>query len=450
MGNSRFVKRLQKELPLWVEQGWVNAGSEGDILAHAAGQGQGGRFLSYAFGILGVLLLGSGVITYFAANWEHMARLAKLALLFGSMWGAFAAAGCLLADERSPGIGQALLLLGVILFGANIMLIAQIYHIDSHYPDGVLLWSLGGLLTAYIFGAQPALIAAMVLATLWTSMESFDFNRQIHWWFLPVWLSFLPLVYCKAWQRAQHVVWLSLLYWSFCTFINYADHALAGKLYIVQLYFLLYLALFLGGMLMATHEKSAPFAELAQRYGVLAVLASFFTLTFPDLHRGRFWSAARNAVEPLSAGWLIGMGLALALVAGLALWHRQRSLHGERPAYLIWGQGLIAATILLIVGNLFWAGRFPGITALAFNILLLAGVLWLIVAGLAVKDRFFINIAFVFFAMTLLARYFDTFWTLLNRSFFFMGGGLLLLGGGYLLERQRRKLNAQVRTEVGA
>jgi len=42
------------------------------------------------------------------------------------------------------------LLLGVILFGSNIMLIAQIYHIDSHFPNGVLMWSLGALLAAWL------------------------------------------------------------------------------------------------------------------------------------------------------------------------------------------------------------------------------------------------------------------------------------------------------------
>ncbi len=70
--------------------------------------------------------------------------------------------------------------------------------------------------------------------------------------------------------------------------------------------------------------------------------------------------------------------------------------------------------------------------------------MWLVYVGLHLNDRFLVNLAFVFFALAVLARYFDTFWTLMNRSFFFMAGGLLLLIGGYALERGRRKLTGQI------
>jgi uncharacterized membrane protein len=61
------------------------------------------------------------------------------------------------------------------------------------------------------------------------------------------------------------------------------------------------------------------------------------------------------------------------------------------------------------------------------------------------NDRVLVNMAFLFFGLGLLSRYFDTFWTLLDRSYFFMAGGLLLIGGGYLLEKQRRKLTGRIR-----
>lgn len=59
-------------------------------------------------------------------------------------------------------------------------------------------------------------------------------------------------------------------------------------------------------------------------------------------------------------------------------------------------------------------------------------------------DRFLVNLAFVFFGVVLLTRYFDTFWTLLNRSFFFMIGGLALIAGGYFRERKRRQITADI------
>lgn len=38
MRNDRFLKRLKKELPLWVERGWVKEEGQEAILDHVASQ----------------------------------------------------------------------------------------------------------------------------------------------------------------------------------------------------------------------------------------------------------------------------------------------------------------------------------------------------------------------------------------------------------------------------
>jgi uncharacterized membrane protein len=57
------------------------------------------------------------------------------------------------SPERTGLIGG-LHLLGTMMFGAGIWLIAQIYHIDEHYPNALLIWSLGALGLAW---ALPSL-----------------------------------------------------------------------------------------------------------------------------------------------------------------------------------------------------------------------------------------------------------------------------------------------------
>jgi uncharacterized membrane protein len=105
---------------------------------------------------------------------------------------------------------------------------------------------------------------------------------------------------------------------------------------------------------------------------------------------------------------------------------------------------LVGAGALLVIGNLFIDARFAGLMAIAFNLLYFATMVWLMVAGLALGNRYVLNCAFVFFAAGLLSRYFDTFWTLLDRSYFFMTGGAALIVGGYFLEQQRRRLSARI------
>jgi len=442
--RNRFWKQLKKELPLWMEKGWVNPGADQAILEHVGRRGDSSKFLSFAFGILGVLLLGSGVITYFAANWGAMPKIVKLGLLFGGMWLAFAIAGYLLRDDKAPHLGQAGVLLGVILFGADIMLIAQIYHIDSHYPNGVLLWSLGGLAAAWLLRSQPALIGAISLAVLWTGMESFGFERQMHGWFFPLWLAFLPLIWRMRWKPALHVAMIGVLLWSFFGF-----ESLRNPLFAVQVYFLAYLALFLFGLIMATYERLSYFALPVQRYSLLAALLSFYALTFPYLQVGYPFLHGSNMRPGVAKVWLAATLIFLALVAALALWHRQCFGRQKRPLWLLWGQVLVMAGLALIIVNLFIGVRYANLMAIGFNLLMFAGVVWLILAGSYLGDRFFVNSAFFFFALTIMSRYFDTFWTLMNRSFFFMAGGVLLIGGGIFLERQRRRFTGQIKSRRG-
>ena len=66
---SRLLGRLlEEELPEWVSKGWVAPEHQEALLAHvAAGKGGLTRYVPYGFYILGVLLVGTGVIAFFAA-----------------------------------------------------------------------------------------------------------------------------------------------------------------------------------------------------------------------------------------------------------------------------------------------------------------------------------------------------------------------------------------------
>ncbi len=66
---------------------------------------------------------------------------------------------------------------------------------------------------------------------------------------------------------------------------------------------------------------------------------------------------------------------------------------------------------------------------LFFNILFALEIFGLIILGFVRRHPIYINIGLLFFALDVVARYFDLFWDLLPRSLFFILGGLLLLSG---------------------
>ena len=117
-------------------------------------------------GILGAVLIGFGAMSFVAAHWNEMARLLRLALIFGGLFGAYGLAG-LLFDRDHPAFAHAAILTGVALFGAGIMLIAQMFHISGHAEDAVLTWALGALGAGVVLRCNPALALAMLLMGLW-------------------------------------------------------------------------------------------------------------------------------------------------------------------------------------------------------------------------------------------------------------------------------------------
>lgn len=435
-----FRKQLEKRLPAWSDQGWVTTDNARQILAYEAEhEGHGPKYLTLAFSLLGVILFGSGVITFFAANWQEMTKLTKLGVLFGALWLSYGLAWFFEQRQAMPWLAQAMLLLGVILFGSNIMLIAQIYHISEHFPNGVLLWALGGVLVAYLAHSQPAMVAALGLGLLWTWLESEGYWHTVHWPFLaflalPLW----PIVHGR-WHIAMHVAMIGLLLWSLFTFFAMADYGYpqrwATPMFLTQVYFLAYLALFIVAMALERLGNYQRLPHIVQRYAAFAALTALYPLTFPRLLDERF----------ADTGLWLGITLAAAaLVVASAWWHRRLTAGGERPAFLAWGWALLAVLLALMLINLADPGRGYGLLALAFNLAYFGALLWLLYAAVHGGNRWLVNQAFFFFALTLLARYFDTFWTLMDRSLFFMGGGLALLFGGWWLEQQRRRLTREI------
>jgi uncharacterized membrane protein len=163
------------------------------------------------FAVLGAVLFGFAVMSFIAANWSAMSKLARLALILGTLWGCYAAAGFLFA-RKLEAFAQAAILGGIAVYGAGIMLIAQMYHMEGSPPDAVLYWALGALLAAALLTSRPALGAAFVLIVVWTAWERL-LSDTPHWGFLPVWVAALAVAAWLEWRPGLHLAALSLVVW---------------------------------------------------------------------------------------------------------------------------------------------------------------------------------------------------------------------------------------------
>jgi uncharacterized membrane protein len=191
-------------------------------------------------------------------------------------------------------------------------------------------------------------------------------------------------------------------------------------------------------------DRFTEWAETLRQYAAVAGLVVLWVLTFPDLLTAKAFMSGGGEIRPAAdVEWIIVTLLMLAAVIGLAIWHRQRTLRlNTREAWHTWGQGVLLLILTCLVVNLFVPGNHGNLMAIAFNAAFFTSTLWLIYAGTHLDSRHLVNLGFMFFAVGILARYFDLFWKLLDRSFFFMAGGLLLIAVAAILDRKRRQMMA--------
>lgn len=208
--SDRFRQTLKRQLALWRREGIVSP-EQADLLAgryrlEALGR-EGGNRLIFAIYMIGAALIACGVVSFVAWHWEGMAVGVKIALIVTTMLASHAT-GFYLWKVR-PGhekLGHALVTLGTLIFGANIGLMAQIFHVHSNWYNGVGAWALGAAAVACAVGSVPNALIALAASFLWwwggSETRFFhsngpEFLWQFSYYPLLVAAVFTPLAYSK-------------------------------------------------------------------------------------------------------------------------------------------------------------------------------------------------------------------------------------------------------------
>ena len=167
--DHRFVSRLREEVEAWQRDGAVTAEQAQAILARypdyvpgfeASRRRQG---LVTGLSILGGILIGLGVITFFAANWDEIPKNVKLASLIIGMALSYGAGYAIWQRSGPTPYAVSFVLLGCIIYGAGVHLIGQLYHISVDHPNLSLFWFLGVAPLAYVTRSRPVMFLAVVL-----------------------------------------------------------------------------------------------------------------------------------------------------------------------------------------------------------------------------------------------------------------------------------------------
>ena len=208
-----YRTRVAADVKRWREAGWISAEGARAIDDELARRSD--RYgLPQVLAVLGGVLLCLAAMTFVASNWQAMPRLLRLGMLVAALWASFGTALALFRRDHT-GFAHAAVLTGCGGFGASIMLIAQMYHIEGHPPDAVLTWGLGSALAGVALRSNPALVLATLLLGLWSSWVS-SLSLSVHWMFLPVWGALVAAsLWVTRWPRLFNLLSLLLAGWVF-------------------------------------------------------------------------------------------------------------------------------------------------------------------------------------------------------------------------------------------
>ena len=180
--SSRFRKTLKQELTAWQADGTLTPEQAGEItqrydLSELEKESVG--TLMRAIYIIGAVLVGAGVVSFVAAHWTQLGQWIKLCLILSAMLTCHIVGFYFwkVSGKRAY-LGHGLVTLGTLIFGANIGLLAQIFHLDTDVYSGFGAWAIGAAAMAYAVGSTPNALIAVAASFVWFSRWAVYHERK--------------------------------------------------------------------------------------------------------------------------------------------------------------------------------------------------------------------------------------------------------------------------------
>ena len=434
----RLIRLLKKDMATeastWVDKQLITADQARAICRLYGVDYDAMRSRSTAYRVLvvlGFLFIGLSLITVIGANWDAIPRGVRMAGLLALTAGTHGLAMRKHLSGRTS-LAAGLFLLGNLFYGASIILIAQIYHLGEHMPDGVFLWALGSLPFAVVLGNAWLTLFSGLLALLW-------FYLEFRTGFLaPVFLTAVfPLflaaeLYVLARARTSTLLFLifvaGLVLW-FETLLSLLWMDDRGRLEFSAEHVFVGVALFMLAHA-AGHWLHAREDGKAKDYGTVL---SLWTLRFALLSM-LVLSFEAPWVDLIDSEWShqTSMWPVVAALAATALWI------GSKTARL----PVLLALAVLCGGVMVAVVATPADDGAVYfqvldNVALIAAGIWLIVRGTAsgISHYYFLGVATIL--LTAFMRYVDLIGDYLDSAILFMALAVLLLASAWFWRVRR-------------
>ncbi len=452
--STKFRQQLRREAEQWWKDGWIDA----EFYQQLSDRYQfaeiepsaSGRFVAILLGLGGVLL-GLGVITFVAANWQVWPRSFRVVLLM-ALFVSVNAGGFYLwrrpAHEKGlQRLGHGLLLTGGLVLGANMALMSQMFHQSGEAYELYFVWGLGVALMAYSLRlASLGVLAWGLLAIGYGNWWLTDlFSTQVGW--VAAAMGFMALIVCGLFiplaYRCRSRVLFALAGLGFAVSFTWgllpASDNWAG---------LIPVALLLPPALLWAYDpaiwrlaavenplRSDRFQPIARSLTVLHLAAVLYAFSFNEI-----WPGLREVVPGSfeGVGWMLELPV-FAILTGLGWLRLRHQLKSWSPLQEKSVNTGAIAIILVFSASLFcWHILATDITIIAtffFNVMLFLLAIALLRDGLALGTRHTFWGGMLLIILGLLTRLFEYNIDLMFKAFVLVLCGVCVIGVGLWFER---------------
>jgi len=213
------------------------------------------------------------------------------------------------------------------------------------------------------------------------------------------------------------------------------------------------------------HEKEIKFKRFALVYLVLGIIAVTGALFFFSTKPGIGVIGEMTKGASFFGSWQLTLSLLvfLASLVGATLWAAAQKLISPFELLAVFALtclfGITALlpeqTMFVKAGNSYFSyygGNELSSTgvlwALFYNIAIFLELLGLIFSGYTRRETWLINLGALFLFLLIIVKYFDWFFTFLDKSIFFIGAGILLFVVGWFMERGRRYMISNIKAQA--
>lgn len=390
--------------------------------------------LPTVLGILGALLLGSGLVLVIAHNWDSLGRLPRTIISFLPL--IIGQALCIYAyfkKKNNKGWKESTSVFLFFAVATCISLISQVYQVNGAMQEFLLTWIWLTIPLVYIMSSSVVSLLVIALATYYAVLAGYS-DGGIPYWYLGIILLLAPHYYQQVKSPSSN--FFNLHNWFFAISFLIALAAFAEDGYKKHEWiFIAYMAVsgtyyVIGRTTLMQQQRwfSNPFKIL----GLPGIICILLIWTFDDTwYSLSLFSSEKRAIAFNYPFAYVAIGL-LAAYAYLLL--KSSKPVGQRPITIISLTPFIFMLVILLCFKL------PSAGILLFNLWVLAIGIHYVRKGATLNHLGILNFGLLVIVLLALLRFFDSDIPFIGRGIIFMAAGAGFFVSNYLIIKKRKKM----------